>query len=148
MHEDTEHIVATKPDLNKEKTFKLLWWHDWYDGEIDGMCEYRDERLWFSWIDEREYKKGDDEKTYRNRVFAVYRIPKEVVEVEEYWQSLYELCCGSSNRYNEPHEDKDTRIPENKFYRDFYTARFKLHKKQITADFLKEQAEVVGWFEY
>jgi len=144
MHEETKQLLANVPDLTNNTDFKKLWYDGWYDGELDGMCEWLGQKHWFFYIDDEDYFVEDKKYTYR--VYGVYKISQAQIEHEEYWQSLYELCCGNINRYDMPGSEKDSRVPENKFYRDFYYARSKISRKEI--DYKKIKIDLVGWFKY
>lgn len=111
-----------------ELTF--LWVNDYYDGMLEGMLKYKNEKYKFEII--TDYKKG-----IYPRTFAIICLTKTEIKEEEYWNGQFEKYVG--NHYNL--ETKEERLvkPQSEhhlFYDEFNKRKNKGYDKNI----------VKGWY--
>ena len=106
--------------------YKLLWFSDYYDGEINGMLLYKDRKYWYQIYSESE---DEDYSDYYRRYIIIELTELEVAE-EEYWYKLFQEKVGYPIA-TQPQE----------MWSEFYEP----YKNRKPQDISKNR--VIGWFE-
>lgn len=65
-----------------------LWHTEWYDGPLEGACEYNGKVHWFLISDRVEYIENGN--TFKRDKFNIYPISDEDIEHQKYWHELEE----------------------------------------------------------
>ena len=96
-----------------EKDVKILWESNRWDGPLNGMCLYKDKKMWFECA-------GEDDDRYR-RYILIELTPDELAE-EEKWHNLFREKVGTHCDYNESgrRNDPETHLKRGNTWREFY----------------------------
>ena len=111
-----------------ELTF--LWIGDFYDGMLDGMLEYQNQKYRFEII-------TDYTKNIYPRLFAIIILSESEIKEEEYWNELFEKYVGNHNNLTTT-EDRILK-PVTEFHL-FYDEFKKREKKGYDTNIIK------GWY--
>ena len=106
----------------------LLWFGDFWDGPVNGLCLYNNEKCWFETCSEDEDG---------GRRYVLLKLSAEQLADEEKWHELFRRNVGT-------HTDFDEAVPQVKpqeSHRDFYEP----YKTRGKVDYSKNPA--LGWFE-
>ena len=76
----TSHRIQAKP----------LWFENWYDGPLDGVCEVDGEKAWYVALDEIDID-GRDEI-----IFAATKLTPELAAELTRRQDVYREICGET----------------------------------------------------
>lgn len=86
-----------KLPLIPKTEYKLLWHDDYWDGPVQGMLEYKGEKLYFMMHKDGEYKKGTDSFTLRT--FTVYKLKPDILARQMDWHKLFQRLVGTHTDY-------------------------------------------------
>ena len=123
-----KHKQSIPEILYNELTF--LWVGDYYDGMLEGMLKYKNEKYKFEII--TDYTKG-----IYPRTFAIIELTENEIKEEEYWNQQFEKHVG--NHYNlETKEERKVKPQSGHhlFYDEFKKRKNKSYDKNI----------VKGWY--
>jgi hypothetical protein len=63
-----------------------LWYDDWYDGPLSGVCEYKGDRFYYTFTDVNDK---------RHRIYSVVVLPEEILaEMIRRHEDVYRVICG------------------------------------------------------
>jgi hypothetical protein len=110
---------------------RLLWYADFWDGPINGLCIYQNKKHWF------EMSADDAFPDTNQRRFVVLDLSPEQLADEEQWHELFRQKVGTHCDFEEPHPE----IKPIEFHREFYDT----YQQRATRDFSANV--VIGWFE-
>src|ERR1017187_10939146 len=83
------------------KDLRLLWYADFWDGPINGLCICDEKKSWFEMVAENE----DDFPDVMQRRFLVFELSPEQLVEEEYWHELFRQKVGTHCDFEEPHPE-------------------------------------------
>jgi len=128
---------------------KLLFTHSRYDGPNSGVCEYNGEKLYFDSLSElmfafpetdpecikMDLEDNEEPKQYhRLRIYSVYRLPKEVMDVLDYNNQVWEkLLEDRVENYSEVYKKVQKPIP-GEIFNNFKTDNWKWRIGYTTED--------------
>ena|ERR1051325_2045953 len=112
---------------------RLLWHCDFWDGPINGLCEFNSRKYWFTLLDDGE----PDALDALPRKFALVELSPEQLADEERWHKLFREKVGTHCDLEEPHPE----VKPKESHREFYEA----HEKRAKPDYSSNA--IVGWFE-
>ena len=126
------HDIDYKTLPQAEGRIQLLWVDGWWDGPLNGMCEYKGERLYYDLA-----SADNDDNSYH---YVLFRLSPEQLQQEEerhrdfveYVGNHYSYPPGENKRYGH-----DTMKPQSEWDK-FYNK----HKDESPHVFVKEQAVV------
>ena len=108
----------------------FLWFSDYYDGMLEGMLKYKNQKYKFKII-------TDYTKNIYPRLFAIIILSESEIKEEEYWNELFEKYVGNHNNLEEV-EQKEVK-PQSQhhlFFNDFNKRKIKNYNTN----------PVKGWF--
>ena len=111
---------------------RFLWHCDFWDGPINGVCVYKDERCWFDAGPDADADLSDSPRRY-----ALFRLSPEQLADEEYWHALFREHVGTHGDYDE----KNPQVRPAESHRKFYDA----YEKRGKVDYSNNQS--LGWFD-
>jgi hypothetical protein len=79
------------PVIYQNKDIKAIFHTDWYDGPIDGLLSYMDEKYWFTLIYEKHV-----ESTKRIRWFVLCAPTQEQLDMHVLWHEKFERANTTS----------------------------------------------------
>ena len=111
---------------------RLLWFVDFWDGPINGLCMYNNKEHWFELIDN-----GDDDSsdTTSRHYFVVELLPEQIKD-ELRWQELFRQKVGTHCDFAEPNPE----VKPQEAHREFYDAYAQRRKPDYSVN------PIVGWF--
>ena len=136
-HPDRYAVVA-KID---RKDVRLLWHSGYYDGPYNGLLVYREQKLWFEMLDESVGHPGDPQYPGWYRRYAILRLTREQLEIEEKWHELFREKVGAHTDYDENGSRPIGQVMPREMWNEFYEPAV----KRTPEDF--SSCEVVGWYE-
>jgi len=149
----------TKPHAPQipESEVRILWYDNYYDGPLVGLCIVRGEKLWFEMEDEKHEKvyltdelldPDDDEPDFdvhRTRVFHLYRLTREQLRDKEEKHDAFREHVGwhcdfslDGKRYKSFHKNIDSEDCKE------YYAGVEASRQQFKID---KEEQIVGYFE-
>lgn len=102
---------------------KILFYTDYWDGPLNGLCEYENNIYRYSVLDEGDYNEEKDE--WNPRIYNVQEIEPWQLAYELYWHSLF---CSNIAAYTKYDKKLVSPLFEIK-NKDFYGKQKKEHKK-------------------
>lgn len=120
--------------LQQLKGVKMLWHNKYWDGPLDGICEYKGKLHYFSML---------DEATERRR-FVVYKLTEAEIAEQVKWHDLFIKFVGTHCDYRKlrkSHDADSSGMRPEKFHKSFYEPFQAEHK-----DPQLEPEKIVGWF--
>jgi hypothetical protein len=125
------HLPEFNVNLNdlpkiESSNYRLLWFDDFYDGDINGILLYQNKKYWY-----QIYSESDDEEysDYYRR-YIIIELTELQISEEEYWHTLFQEKVGYPVA-TQPQE----------MWSEFYEP----NKSRKHRDFSKNI--VIGWFE-
>jgi hypothetical protein len=129
----TSKDVGSIPKLHSNEV-QLLWHVDFWDGPINGLCLYHNEKFWFElWTDEEEEIPDSG-----SRRFLVVKLAPHQLADEEYWHDLFRQKVGTHTDYGEAHPEVKPRESHREFYEPY--------QQRAKPDYSGNP--VIGWFEW
>ena len=123
---DHKHSV---PEILYDE-LNFLWIQDYYDGMLDGMLKYKDQKYRFEII-------TDFTKNVYPRIFAIITLTESEIKEEEYWNELFEKYVGNHNNLETTEERKlKPQSGHHLFYDEFNKRKFKGYDSNL----------VKGWY--
>lgn len=111
----------------------LLWYFDFWDGPINGLCLCHNEKCWFEACLEGEHAFSDSNP----RRFFIRRLSREQLADEEKWHDLFRENVGTHSDFDEPHPQVKPADGHQEFYEKYATrGRFDYSNNPT-----------IGWFE-
>jgi len=92
-----------------EKDVKFLWENDRWDGPLNGMCLYKDKKMWFECA-------GEDDDRYR-RYILIELTPDELAK-EEKWHNLFREKVGTHTEYE--NGKRSGKVKSHETHHEFY----------------------------
>jgi hypothetical protein len=102
---------------------KILFYDDYWDGPLKGLCEYENKFYRYDVLDEGGYNEEKDE--WNPRIYNIIEIEPWQLVYELYWHSLFCSNIATYSKYDEKLSNQIFEI-ENK---DFYGKQKKEYKK-------------------
>lgn len=125
---------------------KLLWHCNYWDGPINGIVEYQNQRYWFQQCDDflnypdmvDKWENFDETLDWFRR-YTVHQLTPEELTEEVYWHDLFSTCVGTHTDYDEHGKRKG--IVHDKNNSEFYDK----YKNKTPRFYTKNK--IIGWFE-
>lgn len=131
--QEPENLINTdipRISLPSDK-INLLWWADWYDGELSGFLEYENKKCYFHMVDQLGIVSQEQNPQYY-RLYAIVPLTEEEFAEESKWHDLFRKyvgwhtdylpgCCGKTQPQSEHHKyydlvkDRKDEIPGSEF---------------------------------
>lgn len=112
---------------------RLLWYGDFWDGPINGLCLCGNVKCWFEmWNDE---DRAIPDTTHRR--FLVRELSLQQLAEEERWHELFRQKVGTHCDLDEAHPE----VKSNELHREFYEAYEQRSKPDYSTN------RIIGWFE-
>lgn len=133
---DKARYLAT-PRVPREQ-IRFLWYVDYWDGPLNGVCEWNDELLWFDSV---------AEEVPRQREFFLIRLPAAEMARAEAQQALWEKWFPESRHRWGDEASRDAGVPLTPGYLTQVEATHAAYKREAAdlpeADISAGQP--VGW---
>lgn len=110
---------------------RLLWYGDFWDGPMNGLCIYNDRKCWFEMIEE-----SPDSPVDAPRRFIVVNLSAQELADEEHWHDLFRSQVGTHMDVGEPCPE----VKPKALHREFY----EVYSQRRKPDYLDRPA--LGWF--
>lgn len=117
---------------------KFLWHDNWWDGPLEGVCEYQGKRYWYHYHHEN-YKKTA--KYWRR--YGVFKMTPEELAEEEKWNGLFVACVGNHFQCDENGRRNGEGVKPQHLWNEFYDA-FKGYERP---HYEEKQDRVIGFFD-
>ena len=115
---------------------RLLWYCDYWDGPLSGICFYQGQRYWFEAIEPEKENYG-----YPRRV-GIYILSTEELQAEEESQQRFQASVGMHTTYDEQDQRPISELLRpGEEHEKFYS----WYKQQPRRDY--RHNKMVGWFE-
>jgi hypothetical protein len=112
---------------------QLLWYSDFWDGPINGLCLCDNRKCWFEMLDAEEH----DLPAAPGRRFLVHDLSEQQLAEEERWHELFREKVGTHCDFEEPRPE----VKPAELHAQFYDA----YKTRVKPDYSTNR--VIGWFE-
>lgn len=123
--------------MEKLKGVKILFYSNYWDGPLTGLCEYENKIYRYDVLDEGDWDEENDE--WLPRVYNVFEIEPWQLTYELYWHSLFCSNIATHTEYDKKLVSPLFNIKNN----DFYKKQRKEYKK---IDYSNNT--IIGTFEY
>jgi hypothetical protein len=115
----------------------LLFNDHYYDGPLSGVCEYQNEKLYFWCVEELMFKYAETDpqiiamleegeepyQMHRCRVFSLFKLPDEIMEIINFNHELFEKLKVSKNeKWSEEYSKNSKQLP------DYFTSQLEFFK--------------------
>lgn len=80
---------------------RILWVQDLHEGPLNGLCEFKGEKLWFSRISESSSTQNDNEDL-PTRSYVLYKLDPEMLQIVEDNHIAYCNETGSPLNHGDP----------------------------------------------
>ena len=112
--------------MKELENVKILYSSDYWDGPLNGLCEYENKYYWFGVNTDEEYDEKEDK--WSPRIFQMYDIEPWQLTYELYWHSIFvtNVYKNTKCKYNFDEQLKNDRF---KIKENFYKKREKEYKK-------------------
>lgn len=117
---------------------RFLWHNNWWDGPLEGMCEYKTKKYWYHCHHEN-YKKTA--KYWRR--YGVFKMTPEELAVEEKWHQLFVEKVGDHFDCDERGHRKNSELRPYRLHNEFYDE----FKKWERPRYEEKQDRVIGFFD-
>ena len=118
--------------INRDEV-RLLWYADFWDGPINGLCLYNDKKYWFELMADSE----DELPDTTQRKFLVLELSRRQLTEEEHWHELFRRKVGTHCDFEEPNPEVKPKETQREFYEEY--------GKRSKPDYSNNVA--IGWFE-
>ena len=128
-------MTTTSAQIRKfeRHEIQLLWYADFWDGPINGLCLCDGNKCWFELLTAAEHDLPD---TTQRRFLLLELSPHQLAEAEG-WHDLFRQKVGTHCDFEEPHPE----VKPADSHREFYEAYH--HRPKV--DYSNNSA--LGWFE-
>lgn len=110
------------------KELKFLWAGDWWDGAINGMSVYQNEKCWFELICEND---GTESENYYRRLLVIELSPEQIKQAD-YWHNLFKEKVGTHMDFDENGIRHTGNLKPRKLWQEFYDAYQKSEKIDLS----------------
>lgn len=141
--------------MEKLENVKIIFHSDYYDGPLDGICEYQGKLYRF---DCKEFggwcgpppADGSDDCSYVKREYNVKEIEMWQLAYALYWHCLFITNCGQYYRHKDDIEFINERfnlpVIKNSQYHLEYGENFYQKQKEEYKKIDYSQNKIIGWF--
>lgn len=110
----------------------LLWYADFWDGPINGLCLYHNKKYWFAMLADADEDMPD---TSRRKFLVLELSPQQLAE-EERWHELFRQKVGTHCDFEEAHPKVKPKETQREFYEEY--------EKRSKPDYSNNS--LIGWF--
>ncbi|GER89886.1 hypothetical protein KDW_40480 [Dictyobacter vulcani] len=128
-------VLRSSPQIPYQE-IRLLWFCDYWDGPLSGVCFYWGQRYWFEAIEPEKDNYGYP------RTMGVYILSAEDLQSEEESQRRFQQYVGMHTTYDDPENCSVEEPPRSGEDREKF---YSWSKQQPKRDY--RHNEMVGWFE-
>lgn len=94
---------------------KILYYSNYWDGPLTGLCEYENKIYRYDVLDEGDYNEEKDE--WNPRIYNVIEIELWQLAYELYWHSLFCSNISTYSKYNENMSNSRFELKDKDFYK-------------------------------
>lgn len=150
---ELEKLKLIYHQFKKLENVKILRYHSFWDGPINGICLFNDQQYWFElvdeWLDHHDGYPEDEDDLFWSRRYVIWKLNEEQVakEYEIHYKFVTMVGGRTGNELgNDSSLDLFTITPEtqSQYYKQYKNKAIALPK--VMRENLIEDL-IIGWFE-